>query len=161
MLISLNGWEVFLPDFSLILFFIAFLAFSLFSQQAEAQADKIVGMWKTIDDETKEEKSYVKIYKASNGFYYGKVTKLLKDPQDKKCEECKGKLHNKPIVGMVILIKMKADGDKLEDGKILDPGNGKFYHCTMELDSNDKLKVRGSLDGWGIAGRTQYWYRIK
>lgn len=138
-----------------------FLSFTLLNNQAKAQADKMVGMWKTIDDETKEEKSYVKIYKAKNGFYYGKVTKLLKDEQDKKCEECKGPLKDKPIVGMVILIKMKADGDKLEDGKILDPGNGKFYHCTMSLESQDKLKVRGSLDGWGIAGRTQYWYRLK
>lgn len=64
---------------------------------------------------------------------------------------------------MVILIKMKADGNKLKGGKILDPGNGKFYHCTMELDSKnkDKLNVRGSLDSWGIAGRTQSWYQLK
>ncbi len=147
----------------ILLVFTAFLAVAFFYGQANAQAEKMIGLWKTIDDETGEAKSHVKIYKAKTGFYYGKVIKLLKEPQDKKCEECKGALKNRPIVGMVILIKMKVDGDKLADGKILDPGNGKFYHCTMELDSKnkDKLKLRGSLDSWGLAGRTQYWYRVK
>jgi len=128
-----------------------------------AQSNSIVGSWKTIDDETKEAKSYVKIYKAKNGYYYGKITKLLKDPQDKKCDKCKGALKDKPVVGMVILLKMKAGDDGLEGGKIMDPGNGKFYHCSMELDDKnpDKLEVRGSLDSWGWAGRTQYWYRLK
>ena len=145
------------------LVFTAFLAITFFYGQANAQADKIVGLWKTIDDETGESKSHVKIYKAKNGFYYGKIIKLLKEPQDKKCEECKGALKDKPIVGMVILIKMKADGKELEDGKILDPANGKFYNCSMGLDKKnpDKLNVRGSIDRWGIAGRTQSWYRLK
>ncbi len=140
-----------------------FFALSFYSNKAHAQAGKIVGMWKTIDDETGKAKSYVKIYKAKNGFYYGKITKLLDKPQDEKCDKCKGALKDKPIVGMVILLKMKAGDDGLEGGKIMDPGNGKFYHCTMELDEKnpDKLHVRGSLDSWGWAGRTQYWYRLK
>jgi len=140
-----------------------FFALSLFSYKAHAQAEKIVGTWKTVDDDTGEAKSYVKIYKARNGFYYGKILKLLKEPQDKKCDKCKGALKNKPVVGMVILLKMKAGEKGLEGGKIMDPGNGKFYHCSMEIDRKNanKLEVRGSLDSWGWAGRTQYWYRLK
>ncbi len=147
----------------LFLVFTVFVAFSAFNVTLFAQADKIVGLWKTIDDETNEEKSYVKIYKATNGFYYGKVEKILTDEPDKKCEECPGELKNKPILGMMILIKMKPEGKKLTGGKILDPGNGKFYHCSMEIDAKnqDKLVVRGSLDSWGLAGRTQYWYKVK
>ncbi len=53
-----------------------FFAFTI-TNKVHAQASKIVGMWKTIDDDTGEAKSYVKIYKAKNGFYYGKITKLL------------------------------------------------------------------------------------
>jgi len=140
-----------------------FFAFTLHSNKVQAQASKIVGMWKTIDDDTGKAKSYVKIYKAKNGYYYGRITKLLDKPQDEKCDKCKGALKDKPILGMVILLKMKAGEDGLEGGKIMDPGNGKFYHCTMEIDEKNpnKLEVRGSLDSWGWAGRTQYWYRLK
>jgi uncharacterized protein (DUF2147 family) len=143
--------------------FVLILAFSFSYTHVHAQADKIVGLWKTIDDETGEAKSHVKIYKAKSGKYFGVIKTLLKEAQDKKCEECKGSLKDKPIVGMVILINMEEAGKELKGGKILDPGNGKFYHCTMEIDEKNpnKLKVRGSLDSWGVAGRTQSWYRVE
>ena len=143
---------------------VAFMAMTLFNTEIKAQVGNIVGTWKTIDDETGEAKSYVKIVKSKkSGKYFGQITKLLKKPADTKCDKCKGKYKDKKIVGMVILINMKEDGDELKGGKILDPNNGKFYHCSMELDKNNKnkLNVRGSLDSWGLAGRTQVWYRLK
>jgi len=147
-----------------ILFVLAVVfSFTLFQTQAKAQASKIVGTWKTIDDEEEgKEKSYVQIFE-SKGLYYGKVIKLLNDPPDKVCEECVGSYKDKPIIGMVILLKMAPDGNGLDGGKILDPGNGKWYNCSMELNKSnpDQLDVRGSLDRWGIAGRTQSWYRVK
>ena len=147
---------------NLLLLLALVFSFTIFQTEANAQVSKILGTWKTIDDETGEEKSYVKIFE-SKGLYYGKVIKLLTEPQDKVCEECTGSYKDKKIVGMVILLKMKPDGDGLDEGKILDPGNGKWYNCSMELDKSnkDKLNVRGSLDKWGIAGRTQSWYRVK
>jgi uncharacterized protein (DUF2147 family) len=122
----------------------------------------MIGTWKTIDDETGDAKSHVKIFKATNGLYYGKVIKLLKEPADKKCTKCTGSLKDQPIVGMLVITKMQVDGDELTDGKIMDPNNGKYYHCTLTLDEKDKnkLAVRGSLDSWGIAGRNQTWYRV-
>lgn len=134
-----------------------------FSVKADAQVDKMLGIWKTIDDDTGEAKSHVKIFKATNGYYYGKVVKLLNQPEGKKCTACTGSNKNKPIVGMLVITKMKIDGDDLEDGKILDPGNGKTYYCSLSLDDedSDKLIVRGSLDSWGIAGRSQTWIRLK
>jgi len=143
---------------------VAFLAMSLFSTQVNAQVGNIVGTWKTIDDETGEAKSYVKIIKSKKtGKYFGQITKLLKKDPDTKCDKCKGKYKDKKVVGMIILINMKESGKELKGGKILDPNNGKFYHCSMELDKKDKNKllVRGSLDSWGLAGRTQTWHRLK
>jgi uncharacterized protein (DUF2147 family) len=143
-------------------FFLLLISALLFTySNVSAQADEMVGLWETIDDETGEAKSHVKIFKATNGKYYGRIEKLLTEPADKKCEECKGALKNKPIVGMRIINGMTEEDGKLEDGKILDPGNGKFYHCTIELNGKDKLEVRGSLDSWGLAGRTQTWHRVK
>ena len=141
----------------------AFISMTLFVNQASAQRGEIVGLWKTIDDETGDAKSYVEIKKSKTGQYFGRITKLLLEPQDKLCDECVGDLKDKKVVGMVILRSMKVDGDGLKGGKILDPGNGKFYHCSMEIDEKDpnKLNLRGSIDKWGIAGRTQSWYRVK
>lgn len=137
-------------------------AFSIFSFESKAQVAQMIGTWKTIDDETGQAKSYVKIFKATDGYYYGKITQLLTKPADTKCTECKGNLKDKPVVGMIIVKGMKPDGKDLEDGKILDPGNGKYYYCSMTIDEKDKnkLNVRGSLDSWGIAGRNQTWYRV-
>ena len=45
----------------------AFISMTLFVNQASAQRGEIVGLWKTIDDETGEAKSYVQIKKAKSG----------------------------------------------------------------------------------------------
>ena len=52
----------------------------------------------------------------------------------------------------------KADGkDVWEDGKILDPENGKTYTLKMTpIEGGKKLEVRGSI---GPFGRTQTWVR--
>lgn len=128
-------------------------AFATWGQQS------FTGTWKTIDDDTKEAKSHVEIYKSGNK-YAGKVAKLLLKPADSKCEKCTGGRQNKPIVGMTILENMVLDGNELQDGKILDPENGKLYTCKMWLKDGDPntLVVRGYLFGFY---RTQYWYRVK
>lgn len=123
-------------------------------------AQSPVGIWKTIDDETGKAKSHVEIYEQK-GKLYGKVIKIL-DPkkQNAVCSKCKKDKKNKPILGMVIVEGLEKDGKKWDDGKILDPNKGKIYDVSMELESEDKLKVRGYV-GFSLLGRTQYWYRVK
>ena len=54
------------------------------------QSQSIFGKWKTIDDETGNEKSIVEIYQK-DGKAYAKIVKLLeKDKERKVCENCKG-----------------------------------------------------------------------
>jgi len=141
------------------LFTFAFLiAFSLIGF---AQADKIVGKWKTIDDKDGSEKSIVLIFKATNGKYYGKIEKLFKEPE-KLCTECEGANKNKPVLGMMIINNLVEKDGKLTGGTILDPKNGKVYKCNISLSSEpDKLNVRGSLDKNGWIGRSQTWIRVK
>ena len=52
------------------------------------------------------------------------------------------------------------NGSEWEDGKILDPENGKIYTVSMWLDSENpnKLNVRGYI---GIFFRTQKWNRVE
>ncbi len=126
---------------------------------AQLSAQDIVGKWKTIDDKTHKAKSVILIYKKSNGQYYGKIVKLFKKPGEDpnpKCDKCKGKLHNKPILGMVILTGLKKKGKNLWDGgKILDPESGNVYDVKMWLEGG-KLHVRGYI-GWSLIGRSQVW----
>ena len=128
---------------------------------AFSQVSNIVGSWKTIDDKTDEAKSIVRIYKAKNDKYYGKIEKLFKNP-DGKCVNCKDDNKDKPILGMVIITDMKEKGDKLDGGFILDPANGEKYHVTITYDKeNERLKLRGSIDSFGVVGRNQYWVKDK
>jgi uncharacterized protein (DUF2147 family) len=122
--------------------------------------NKVVGKWKTIDDETGQEKSIIEIYEK-DGKVYGKVLEIL-DVEHKKsvCSNCSGTDKNKPILGMTVIKGLSKDGDEYNSGKILDPKNGKLYKCYITQENKDKLKVRGYI-GISLFGRTQYWYRVK
>jgi uncharacterized protein (DUF2147 family) len=122
-------------------------------------AQSIFGKWKTIDDETGNEKSIVEIYRV-NGKAYAKILQLLeKGKENKLCDECKGDKKDKPIKGMVIINGLTEDGDEWNDAKILDPKTGKEYKCYITLDGNNILKVRGYI-GFALLGRTQYWKKF-
>jgi uncharacterized protein (DUF2147 family) len=118
-------------------------------------AENITGKWRTIDDETGKAKSIVEIYEEG-GKYYGRVLDLLLKPDDTLCDKCKDDLHNKTVVGMVILSDMQKEGDEYNSGEILDPAKGNFYRCKMWLEDGN-LQVRGYI---AFLYRTQTWYRI-
>ncbi|MFL9834368.1 DUF2147 domain-containing protein [Chryseobacterium terrae] len=134
---------------------LATFVLSLFSVMSFAQ---IEGKWKTIDDETKQAKSIVEIYKKSDGKYYGKVSQLLIKPANPNCTGCKDDRKNKPILGMEIIRGLEKDGDEFTGGTITDPKTGKTYKCTI-TKSGDKLNVRGYM-GVSILGRTQVWQKV-
>ena len=125
-----------------------------------SQAKTPVGIWNTIDDTWNKVKSEVEIVEK-NGELFGYIRKIFTLPHEGKdpvCIACEGKLKNTKIVGLTILNDFKLNGEKWEDGKILDPGNGKVYTASIWLLSNDELKVRGFL---GPFFRTQTWKRVK
>jgi uncharacterized protein (DUF2147 family) len=120
-----------------------------------------VGNWHTIDDKTKEVKSEIRI-SDSGGVLYGVISKLLRKDakQDAVCDKCTDDRKDKLILGMEIIRgAKKADGkDVWEDGKILDPENGKSYTLRLTpIEDGKKLEVRGSVFG---IGRTQTWVRV-
>jgi len=123
-----------------------------------------VGLWKTIDDESKQEKSLVRI-SESGGVLSAKIEKLL-DPtkQDSKCDKCSDERKNQPVVGMAIVrnVKQNADDKAMWDGgEILDPNNGKTYKVRMKpVDGGKALEVRGYI-GAPLLGRTQTWQRVE
>ena len=136
------------------------LALKAAAGAALAQATP-VGLWKTIDDETKTEKSFVRITEAG-GVLTGKVEKILEAAkQDSKCDKCTDERKDKPVLGMTIVRNAKADGqnEHWEGGDILDPNNGKLYKLRLKpLDGGKKLEVRGYI---GPFFRNQQWIRVE
>jgi len=136
------------------------LCLLVFTTALSAQNSSPLGLWKTIDDATKEAKSHMELYEK-NGKVYGKVTKLLLKPADTVCEKCKGEKANKLILGMILIDGLVKSGDTWNGANILDPVTGNYYDCTIWIsESNEnELKVKGKH--WTGLSRTQTWYRIK
>ncbi|HEU4459000.1 MAG TPA: DUF2147 domain-containing protein [Methylibium sp.] len=139
----------------------ALLALASFAAQAQSTP---VGLWKTIDDETKAEKSLVRI-SESGGIFSGRIEKLL-DPAraGAKCDQCEGERKDMPIAGLLIIKNVKKTEGKdnqWDGGEILDPNNGKTYKLRLTTaDDGRKLEVRGYV-GAPLLGRTQTWIRVE
>jgi uncharacterized protein (DUF2147 family) len=121
-----------------------------------------VGIWHSIDDTTRETKSEI-VIADSGGVLTGRIAKLLRRDvkQDAVCDLCTDDRKDKPILGMEIIRgAKKQDGKEVwEDGKILDPENGKSYTLRLTpIEAGKKLDVRGSMFG---LGRTQTWVRVQ
>lgn len=121
-----------------------------------------VGQWHTIDDKTGEVKSQIAIAETG-ATLTGRIEKLLRKGADQagKCTECSDDRKDKPMIGLEIIRgAKKAEGkDVWEDGKILDPENGKSYTLRLTpIEGGKKLEVRGSVLG---IGRTQTWVRVQ
>jgi uncharacterized protein (DUF2147 family) len=121
-----------------------------------------VGVWRNIDDKTGEAKAEIRIAEQG-GALYGRIEKRLSKnaKPDDVCEECRDARKGQPILGLEIIRgAKKAEGkDVWEDGKILDPENGREYTLRLTpIEGGQKLQVRGSI---GPFGRTQTWIRVQ
>ena len=140
------------------------LSLGLAAAFAHAQATP-AGLWKTIDDAGKKEKSLIRITE-SGGVFSGKLEKLL-DPADKAdvvCDKCTDERKDKPVVGMTLIKGVKrseTDKERWDGGDILDPDNGKTYKVRLTpTEGGKRLDVRGYI-GAPMFGRTQTWIRVE
>lgn len=118
-----------------------------------------VGLWKTVDDHTGQDKSLVRI-SESGGVVSGRVEKLLHPSKPNPlCDKCRDERQGKPIVGLSIIEGLRQHGEVWEDGTILDPENGKIYTVRLKpVDGGRTLQVRGYI---GPFFRTQTWSRVE
>ena len=138
-----------------IIFSIAFMAMSL----CAVSAQDVIGKWK-LEDGT----AIVEVYQQGDVFN-GKIV-WLENPTEADGSPAKDDknpdkaLRSRQVLGLNMLHGLKKDGAKYSGGKIYDPGNGKTYFCSFEVEGNT-LHVRGSLDKRGLLGRTMDWFRVK
>jgi uncharacterized protein (DUF2147 family) len=134
--------------------------FAVISSTAFAQASP-VGLWKTIDDETKQERSLVRITDAG-GVLTGKIEKISDASKaGATCDQCEGAQKDKPVLGMAIIngVKKAANDEQWDGGTIVDPNNGKSYKVRLTLkDGGKTMEVRGFI---GFLYRNQTWQRVE
>ena len=123
-------------------------------------AESPVGKWNTVDEKSGKVTSVVELY-DQGGKLFGKIAALT-EPNDEKgkpkiCTKCAGADKDKPIVGLVILKNLGADGDRFKGGTIMDPEDGKVYKAEIWREQGT-LKVRGYV---GMFYRTQTWVRAQ
>ena len=140
------------------------LSAGLLSLAAHAQMSP-VGLWRSIDDESKQPKAEIRITQTANAGLSGVVEKGLQNNPNTEpnCTLCTDDRKGKPKIGMVIIRGgQQSDGKAVwEGGKILDPENGKNYSLRLTpVDGGKKLEVRGFI-GSPLLGRTQTWIRVQ
>lgn len=143
------------------LFFFAFaLIMPLFSL-AQAEADKLIGVW-----EPSHGKARVKIEKIGTK-YYGKIV-WLKEPNDPETGQPKvdknnpdASQRNVPLKGYRILKDfIHAGKGEWTEGTIYDPENGSTYKCIIKMKDDNTLDIRGYI-GVEALGRTDVWKRLE
>ncbi len=110
-----------------------------------------------------EKTSKIRIFKATDGKYYGKIVwlKTPNDPSGKPRTDKENPDDNrklKPLMDLQILSGFTATDDPnvLEGGKVYDPNNGKTYCGKLTLKGN-VIDLRGFICSMSLLGRTSQW----
>jgi uncharacterized protein (DUF2147 family) len=132
------------------------VALSLLSFGQKASA--IEGIWWNEEKDARVE------IVDENGVYIGKIIWLNEPMENGKPkvddENPDASKQNRPLMNLLILEKLKFDGELWDDGTIYDPKSGSTYDCYAELMSENRLKLRGYI-GFSLLGRSAYWERYQ
>lgn len=125
-------------------------------------ADPLHGTkWKTVDDKLQKSVSIVQFNESSNGILSAKIIQILVPEDVSKCVTCVGLFQNKPLQGAQIVTGLKNKGNnRYEDGKIIDPKNGKTYSFNAQLAPDGKTLTGRGYIGISALGRDQTWLRV-
>lgn len=130
-----------------------------FSLSAQSQENSIVNTWWN-----EEGTSHIRIFKATNGNYYGKIDFLDHEIDRKDINNPDEALQGEPLWGLMILKDFSYNADKKQwtGGTIYDPDNGKTYDCFMWFEEDmDVLHIKGYVMGMKFVGREAIWKKVK
>jgi uncharacterized protein (DUF2147 family) len=123
-----------------------------------AQESAVVASWWNA-----EKTSHIRVFKATNGKYYGKIEYLTNDPDKLDINNPEESKRNQPVLGLMILNGFTYDENRKQwtGGTIYDPDNGKTYDCYMWFgDATDVLFIKGYVLGMKFIGRETQWTRV-
>jgi uncharacterized protein (DUF2147 family) len=128
--------------------------FSLYGQEGE-----VIGTWLN-----EEGTSHIRVFKATNGSYYGKIEWLKEDPERLDINNPDESKQSEPLLGLIILkgFGYNMDKERWDGGTIYDPDNGKTYDCFMWFDGDfSQLFIKGYVLGMKFIGRETIWNRVE
>jgi uncharacterized protein (DUF2147 family) len=116
-----------------------------------------VGTWRTIDDETGQPKSIVRVT-LENGELIGRIERLL--PEGRVCSECPGQYSGSNLRGVRVLWGFRQNGNEWTGGRAFDPGKDRTYRGVIRVERDGRLYLRGYV-GVRALGRSQHWERVR
>lgn len=124
-------------------------------------AEKVTGLWKVIDDQTKRPKAVVCLY-LHEGKLFGRILVAISTDTGRIVDDYLTRSHRldklkgePPVCGLDFIYGMVERQDAWL-GTILDPEPASEYECVIKVDRTG-LTVRGQLKGLGFLGRDQHW----
>ncbi len=139
--------------------------FILIAVTAFGADDPFEGYWRMKDGNF-----ILSIEREAEGDYSGHVV-WLKNPRYPEGDKDEGQiqvdrnnpdpaLRKRPVLGLEIVDDLQYDGRGLKGGWVYDSWHGKRYYGRAEVEGDDLLKLRGSVDKYGILGYTMKAYRV-
>ena len=138
--------------------------FSMASTCSGAEPPSIAGRWVTFDDDTKEKRAVVEVLNQGR-HATGRIVELYLQPGEDPepiCASCRGSERDRQIRGLTILSVDADENEASYRGTVLDPEEGRTYHCVVTLQPDGRrLLLRGYLGVLGIEifGREAIWVR--
>ena len=134
-----------------------------------ADADAVVGVWKTRPE--KHGYAHIEIKRSGEEFVGAIVWMSEPNFPDNDKDGMAGKpkidrknpdpeLRDRPLLGLEIINSFSYIGnDQWKHGRVYDPARGKTYRCQMKLNEDGTLKFRGFV-GVSLLGRSTTWTRV-
>lgn len=116
-----------------------------------------IALWRTYDLKG-QARSVLKFYEE-NGEIKADVVRILLKNGD-YCDHCKGRLKNKPYLGMTIIRGLKHKNNKWINGEVLDTDTGNTYSCNITLSDDGNTMHFHAYKGVPLFGRTVEWRRV-
>lgn len=139
---------------------VAIFVIAQISIAGASEGDKITGIWwnATKTAKIKVEKG-LNTYSAAIIFLCEEIGSCGDIQRDKNNPN--SNLTSRPILNLQIITGLVYDSDKnnWSYGLIYDPKSGKTFSCTVWLEDNDNLKIRGYVKAFPLMSNTVTWSR--
>lgn len=115
--------------------------------------EAIVGEWWS-----EERDGRIQFFKAKTGTYTGRLVWSKKPRPD--TENPNAKLRSRPVVGIILIWKLRFEDGEYVDGYVYNPEDGGTYRIEAEVLGPNAVKIRGYM-GLSLFGQSQVWKRYR